>query len=244
LAAGIGVLVLTAASIGFFHTLFGPDHYLPFIMMGRARNWSQKKTGLVTFICGLGHVLSSILLGAIGVVLGLAVANLEIFESVRGEMASWLLMIFGYIYLCYGLYVGIRGNKYKHTHSHSHGLFFWRRRHDHEHTHSPGKNHEHKHGVDTKKTITPWALFVIFVLGPCEPLIPILMYPAFENSFWGLALVTLVFAAVTITTMMVVVFLLSKGLKKLPLGKLERWTHAIAGGVILLCGISMVFLGL
>ncbi len=112
-------------------------------MMSRARNWSQKKTGLVTFVCGIGHVLSSILLGAIGVALGLAVANLEMFESVRGEMAAWALMIFGYIYLCYGLYVGIRGTRYKHTHSHSHGLFFWRRKHQHKHTHSPGGNHDH-----------------------------------------------------------------------------------------------------
>ena len=33
----LNVLIITAASIGFFHTLFGPDHYLPFIMMSWAR---------------------------------------------------------------------------------------------------------------------------------------------------------------------------------------------------------------
>jgi len=27
------ILLVTAASIGFFHTLLGPDHYLPFIVI-------------------------------------------------------------------------------------------------------------------------------------------------------------------------------------------------------------------
>jgi len=29
----ITVLLATAASLGFIHTLIGPDHYLPFIVM-------------------------------------------------------------------------------------------------------------------------------------------------------------------------------------------------------------------
>ena len=37
----IAILTATAASIGFFHTLFGPDHYLPFIVMAKANNWSK-----------------------------------------------------------------------------------------------------------------------------------------------------------------------------------------------------------
>ncbi|MBL7071591.1 MAG: hypothetical protein ISS26_05425 [Candidatus Omnitrophica bacterium] len=48
-------LYITAASIGFFHTLLGPDHYLPFIVIGKARKWSLAKLSIVTFLCGLGH---------------------------------------------------------------------------------------------------------------------------------------------------------------------------------------------
>jgi hypothetical protein len=44
------VLTITAGTLGFFHTLFGPDHYLPFIMMARARRWSLAKTGWITII--------------------------------------------------------------------------------------------------------------------------------------------------------------------------------------------------
>ncbi len=59
----LSVLALTAVSVGFFHTLFGPDHYLPFIVMAKAREWSFARTFWITFVSGLGHVLSSVALG-------------------------------------------------------------------------------------------------------------------------------------------------------------------------------------
>jgi len=67
------VLYLTAASIGFFHTLLGPDHYLPFIVISKARKWSLLKTNLVTLVCGIGHVASSVVIGFIGILFGIAV---------------------------------------------------------------------------------------------------------------------------------------------------------------------------
>jgi len=57
------ILVSTAASIAFFHTLMGPDHYLPFVMMARARKWTMLKTTWVTIVCGVGHVLSLYITG-------------------------------------------------------------------------------------------------------------------------------------------------------------------------------------
>jgi len=50
------LLLLTAMSVAFVHTLSGPDHYLPFMMIAKARNWSLAKTSWVTVLCGLGHV--------------------------------------------------------------------------------------------------------------------------------------------------------------------------------------------
>ncbi|MDB4582328.1 hypothetical protein N9164_04185 [Draconibacterium sp.] len=61
------ILILTAASLGFVHTVLGPDHYIPFIALSKARNWSLPKTLGVTALCGIGHVLGSIAIGLIGV---------------------------------------------------------------------------------------------------------------------------------------------------------------------------------
>ncbi len=43
---------------------------------------------MITLLCGLGHIGSSVVLGLIGVALGLAVNKLEIVESVRGNLAA------------------------------------------------------------------------------------------------------------------------------------------------------------
>ncbi|NQT94081.1 MAG: hypothetical protein HQ559_15065, partial [Lentisphaerae bacterium] len=112
--AEIVVLLGTAALIGLVHTLLGPDHYLPFIVMSRARRWSMTRTALVTLACGLGHVLSSVLLGMVGVAFGVGVARLEIFEGFRGSVAAWLLIAFGLTYFVWGLHRAIRRRAHEH----------------------------------------------------------------------------------------------------------------------------------
>ena len=86
------ILIGTAASIGFTHTILGPDHYLPFIVLAKARQWTSIKTAIITLLCGIGHILSSIALGFIGIAIGTAVFRLESIESFRGEVAAWLLL--------------------------------------------------------------------------------------------------------------------------------------------------------
>ena len=56
--------------------------------------------------------------------------------------------------------------------------------------------------------------------------------PAAQQSGFGVFLVSSVFGVVTIATMMGMVWLLSSGLARMPLKAMERYTHAIAGGII------------
>jgi nickel/cobalt transporter (NicO) family protein len=233
----LGVLVITAASIGFFHTIFGPDHYVPFIMMSWARKWSAFKTALITFLCGIGHIGSSVVLGLVGVALGLAVKKLEIVESVRGNIAAWLLIAFGLAYFVWGLRRAYQKKSHVHSHSHTFGA-------EHEHPHSHQLEHAHVHDDKSSPSITPWVLFTIFVFGPCEPLIPILMYPAAKHNLLGLMVVTVVFGAVTIGTMLGIVMLSVAGVNFAQLNRMQRFSHAIAGATICLCGLAIQFLGL
>lgn len=234
----LGILAATAGSIGFVHTLTGPDHYLPFIVIGRARRWPLARTLAVTALCGLGHVLGSVAIGLVGIGLGLAIGRIEIIEGIRGDLAAWLLISFGLVYAAWGIRQALRNKPHSHRHHHSDGS-------EHEHHHSHHHEHAHVHDEPApRRNLTPWALFVIFVLGPCEPLIPILMYPAAHASFWGLALVTAIFAVTTVATMLVMVTLAQRGIQLLPLGRLERYTHAMAGLAILGSGLAIRFLGL
>jgi nickel/cobalt exporter len=236
MSQNLAILAATAASIGLVHTLLGPDHYLPFVVLSRARGWSLSRTAGITVLCGLGHVASSVVLGFVGIAFGVAVARLEFFEAFRGDLAAWLLTVFGLAYMLWGLRRARRGHDHKHIHLHHGG-----EAHTHDHGHENA--HSHDHNGSAAVSLTPWILFTIFVFGPCEPLIPLLMYPAADSSTTGVILVAAVFGIVTIATMLTVVLLLTFGLQRLPTAGLERWSHALAGAAILICGIA-IHLGL
>lgn len=231
------ILLLTAASVGFVHTLLGPDHYIPFIVMSKAGKWSTIKTIWVTILSGLGHVLSSVILGAIGISFGLAIGHMEIIESIRGEIAGWLLITFGLLYFIWGVRRMYKKIPHKHWHSHPEGLA-----HTHDHTHKG--EHAHVHAKENIVNLTPWVLFTIFVFGPCEALIPVLMYPAATANNSILFLVVLIFGITTVATMLAVVLISIYGFKFLPSGKMEKYSHALAGLLIFLSGAAIQFLGL
>jgi len=231
------VLAGTAATIGFIHTILGPDHYLPFIAMSKARNWSGARTALVTLLCGIGHVLGSIVLGLVGIFLGIVVFKLESLESLRGDLAGWLLTIFGLVYLLWGLRHAIRSRSHEHIHSHENGE-------THTHHHSHVGDHSHAHTKAGSRNMTPWVLFTIFVLGPCEPLIPLIMYPAAKHDAAAVIVVASVFGITTILTMLTSVMVSFYALSKVSLPNLDRYAHALAGLTILLCGGAITFLGL
>jgi len=241
----IAILSLTAASLGFMHTLLGPDHYLPFVVLSKARKWSKIKTIWITILCGIGHVGSSVIIGFIGIAAGVALSKLEAFESFRGNIAGWLFIGFGLAYAVWGLRRAFNNKPHTHAHFHLNG-----KKHVHEHTHFV--DHTHLHTVERTesiekieyKNLTPWILFVIFVFGPCEPLIPLLMFPALQHSVMGVVSVTTVFSLVTIATMTTIVLLTTTGISFVKLEKLEKYTHALAGSAIFFSGIAIQFMGL
>ena len=156
-------------------------------------------------------------------------------ESFRGSLAGWALVVFGTVYAAWGLRQALRHRAGVALHSHG--------GHVHLHTHADD-GHGHVHDDPSQKTVTFWTLFVVFVLGPCEPLIPLFMIPA-SRGRWSLALWTgVVFAVVTIATMLVIVGAAYSGLARLRWSSLERWSHSLAGGVIATTGLAVLFAGL
>ena len=185
----------------------------------------------------MGHAASSVGLGLAGIAPGITVTRLTAIGSLRGNLAAWGLMAFGLAYFVWGLRRARRHRPHEHLHIHSDGCT-----HIHPHVHT--EEHSPFHEGEETGHLTPWVLFIIFVLGPCEPLIPILRYPAAKENLWGVVLVTAVFSAATLLTMLAVVISSFRGQNRLPLKRMERFTHAAAGGSISLCGAAIQFLGL
>ncbi len=221
-----GSLSLLAVSIGFFHCLCGPDHYVPFVAMSRVGMWSLRKTLLVTILCGMGHVLGSVLLGLLGVAAGwLLFEQMTNVESIRAAFAAWMLVAFGLLYFLWGVRHAVRRAKA--------GVA------DEEEL-MEGAAAEARGTIARAGSFTPWILFVLFLFGPCEPLIPILMVPAANTDLWMVAWVSILFALSTLVTMTCLVAFIYLGSIRVRFQWAQIYGHALAGLIVLLCGLAMV----
>lgn len=210
-------LLVTALITAVVHTLTGPDHYLPFIAIAKSRDYSLEKTLFWTFICGLGHIGSALLLALLFVYFShwLTEAKFTWVEDHRADLAAYAMIGLGATYLVWAVWHRIR---HKYGHGHHHELI----------------------AASENKNISIWVLFIIFVLGPCETLLPILT----ASSVLGATAVvatTLLFSISTIATMMIMVTAGMLGLKALHLQCLHQYAHEIAGGTIMACGLAIVF---
>ncbi|MCK5799239.1 MAG: hypothetical protein KAI47_18735 [Deltaproteobacteria bacterium] len=256
-------LFSTAATVAAVHTMIGVDHYVPFIALGKSSGWSLKKTLFWTTICGIGHVLSSVVIAVGAGALGWAIGSIQVYDAMRGDAAAYLLIVFGIGYAIWGLrhthtHRHVHGDGVVHTHTHAHGSEHAAdtahdEAHDHDHA---GEGHDHagEGGVSgaevpamdasaKRRTVTIWTLFVIFVLGPCEPLIPLLVAPAITHEFMTGLIIVGIFGAITIGMMLLMVTLGMYGLGLLRFSALERWAHPLAGAAVAISG-GLILLGL
>jgi sulfite exporter TauE/SafE len=237
--SSLPILLMTAMSIGFIHTVIGVDHALPFVALSRARGWKLPKTLGVTALCGLGHVLSSVVLGSVGLGLGVAIERLEWIEGFRGELTAHLMIGFGLAYAAASTITVLRNRAHSHHHSHADGTA-----HEHTHTHHHEHVHVHAHAKTSTESMTTWSLFILFVFGPCEALIPLLMAPAADHHWSWVGAVIVAFGITTIATMLAMVTLGFVGLKQLRFETLAPWSHTIAGLAIATSGIAVQALGI
>jgi sulfite exporter TauE/SafE len=224
-------LVITAISISLIHTVTGPDHYLPFIALSRANNWTVSKTVFWTVVCGIGHIASSVLLGLGGIAIGWSLAEISWLEGIRGGVAGWIMLSIGLGYMAYAITQLYQNKLHKHFDMNDGEMYVY----------------EHKEGQrvlpQQKRRLTPWILFIVFVLGPCEPLIPLLSFPAAKQSLAGIIILVSVFGLFTLITMVALVLLGYYGIGSFKTARLEKYVHVLAAATIVICGGGMVFIG-
>ncbi len=232
MADDLYLLTATAFCVGVFHTLLGPDHYVPFVAISRSSGWSLEKTLLVTVLCGLGHVASSVVIGAVGLAIGAAVLQVETVEAIRGEVAAWLLLAFGIAYLTWGAFLALQ----RAPHVHRDDL-----------AHAASQRLDSESGARDGTIARTWLLFLIFVFGPCEVLVPLFMYPAANANTGAVFSVVTAFALATIGTMVAAVTFAIYGLQWFQRSgswgppDMHRYSHAFTGAAVTACGMLVKF---
>ena len=178
------------------------------------------------------HLRSSVLLGLGGAVIGWSFSQISWFENVRGGIAGWVMLVFGICYIVWGVYRLYNNKPHKHFDMDTDGSLYV---------------YQHNHGravaPQERFRVTPWVMFIIFVLGPCEPMIPLLYFPAAQNSWWGMLILIITYTACTLATMLLMVLLGYFGIAFKGTQIIERYMHVLAGITICICGMGILWIG-
>jgi ABC-type nickel/cobalt efflux system permease component RcnA len=208
------LLVGAVAAVGVLHTMV-PDHWAPIALIARQQGWTRLQTVRAAMIAGTGHVLSTLAIAIVVWIAGVAFA--QTFGGWVNTLASLALVLFGGWIAISALRDMRRGGHDRgHGHSHDHG--------GHEHGANPAAG---------KRT----ALLLILGSSPMVEGIPAF----FAASRYGLALVivmSLVFAASTIATYVILCVASVVGLERISLGPIERYGEVLSGAFIAVIGVA------
>ena len=102
------LLISGAFVLTILHTIL-PEHWMPFVLVGKVQKWSTKKTLEVAALAATGHVLITIFLGFL--VMFITEAALDYFGLVEKIVSGVILIGIGLIYL-------VLAFRKMHTHKH------------------------------------------------------------------------------------------------------------------------------
>jgi nickel/cobalt exporter len=232
LSATAYVLLATAGGTALLHT-FIPDHWLPFVLIGRARGWSARTTMLVSGLSALVHVLLSIALGLIALRIGMSAAE-AIGESMHRGGAV-LLVLFG---LAYAGWAWSKGG-----HFHPGGALLHRRERDQACDGSEGHanpEHLHYHADEGMIRGRPgWsALWLALIVGanPCILVLPVMLATVGKGRivFW---MVVLAYALPTVILTVALSAFGVRGSRWLRVPVAAKYMEAASGLLIALLGL-------
>jgi len=215
------LLILAVLAVGVFHTL-APDHWVPVALIARRAQWSRPETARVAAIAGTGHTVSTL---AIGVVVWAAGAALALrFGHLVEAAASLALVVFGG-WIAFASLRDLSRNVPANT----------------ERAGEPTEAAaELAHPDWSGRRGARLSLLLILGSSPMIEGLPA-FFAASRYGFALLAIMSIVFAAATIATYVVVCDQSRQMLQRYSFGPLERYGEVISGGIIVVVGIASLF---
>jgi ABC-type nickel/cobalt efflux system permease component RcnA len=232
-SAVLTTIAATGFTVAFFHAAI-PTHWLPFVLVSRARRWSRGKTLLVAAFSGLGHVTLTGLLGLVIAWFGFKLDHYaaDVFPKVAGG-----------ILLAIGVFYFWRQGRGRVVHHHGIGaLHHPSEKCGHEAGHSHWEEELKDSGLVADRT-GDWAaisgLFLMLTLSPCELFLPVYL-SGVQFGWRGFAILSLILAFGTLGGMMVFTWLTLVGLEKFQLKKLEHYEAGLLGTIFTLLGVLLL----
>jgi nickel/cobalt transporter (NicO) family protein len=223
-------LLAASAGVGFGHAVL-PDHWVPLAVLGRTRRYPLPRVARLSGLAGIAHVLVSILLGAVVVAVGLQFRSTV--QSAQDTLIGCVLILTGLGFAV----VELTGRGHRHSHD----------RHPHERDHSHEREHHHSdgHGRGEASRFRGLAGVMVPFGAAASPDLTILpVFLAAATAGVGTAVGSLlIFAVVTIGTIVGLTLAACFGGYQIRGEWLERWGNAftaltlIAIGTLVLTGV-------
>lgn len=204
-------IFLGSLLLSLIHALI-PHHWIPIIAISKTEKWTNREAIFATFITGLSHMVSTILIGIIVGFVGIKLA--ESYSAITSIVAPTILLVIGIIYL----------------------ILDFRSSHHHHHANLEDEVLKNK----KSKTAILTSLSIAMFLTPCVE-IEAYYFQAARFGWSGIFIVSAVYLIMTLLFMFALVYLGLKGVNKLNLTYLEQHAKRITGIVLILLGVIAYF---
>jgi len=212
-------ILATGFVVAFLHGAL-PNHWLPFVLVGRRQGWGSGKTMTITAFAGLAHATVTMLLGLLLVALGLAVGDR--FGPVLPFIAGGLLIAIGAYYLI----SHVRGD------GHLHLPFLGRL------VPAEGVIGDAAAPVLSDRAAVT-GLLAMLAVSPCEAFVPVYL-SGLRFGWAGFGLLSLVLAAAAVSSMVGLTGLSLAGARRLGLKSTERYEGLVLGAALCLLGVLVM----
>jgi hypothetical protein len=147
------ILVVAVLAVGVFHTLV-PDHWLPIALIARQQGWTKGEVARAAALAGTGHAVSTLLLGLIVWIAGVAIATK--FGNIVSVVSSIALIGFGG-WIAVSSLLALRSGGHGHSHGHDHG-------------HEDAHGHDHgAHGCEPVRLVSEHDSLVLSIFEKGQP---------------------------------------------------------------------------
>jgi nickel/cobalt exporter len=230
-------LLAAAAGVGFGHAIL-PDHWVPLAVLGRTRRYPLTRIARLSGLAGVAHVLVSIALGAVIIAIGLQFRST--IQHAQDTIIGCILIATGVGFLV----LELTGHGHHHDHDHGH------HHHDHDHcndhthhrTHDDGHTHDSHAGEPNPRRLSGLAAVMVPFGAAASPDLTIL--PVFlAATTAGIATAigsVVIFAAVTIGTIVGLTLAAARGGYQIQGEWLERWGNVFTAAVLGIIGLLVL----
>ena len=230
------VLLAAAAGVGFGHAIL-PDHWVPLAVLGRTRRYPLSRIARLSSLAGVAHVLVSIVLGAVIIAIGLQFRST--IQHAQDTIIGCILIATGIGFLV----LELTGHGHHHDHDQDH-----HGEHDHHHHHDHDQHHDHHDhhaGEPAPRRLSGLAAVMVPFGAAASPDLTILpVFLAATTAGIATAVGSLViFAAVTIGTIVGLTLAAARGGYQIQGEWLERWGNVFTAAVLIIIGL-LVLLGI